>query len=116
MAGSLTVDILNGYDVSGGFLGIGQTWQYVTASRVLGTTYTNTSGKPIQISVTLYATANNSSPVVNLLIGGVVSQIGGSYGAHTYCYMSMIIPSGVTYSVTSTGTGGYTLTKWYELR
>lgn len=32
-------------------MGVGQTWQNVTASRALNITYTNTTGKPIAISV-----------------------------------------------------------------
>jgi len=39
-------------------IGIGQTWQDVSASRSAGTSYQNTTGKPIQISVTTRFTGN----------------------------------------------------------
>lgn len=35
-------------------LGVGQTWQDVSASRNLGTSYQNTTGKPIVVSVGVY--------------------------------------------------------------
>ena len=43
------VKILNDRD-----FGVGQTWKDLTASRVLGTTYTNTTGKPIVVCVRGY--------------------------------------------------------------
>lgn len=52
-------------DVSG--LGVGQTWQDVTASRAVDTSYRNTTGKPIETIITIaddavvYASVNNST-------------------------------------------------------
>ena len=40
-------------------IGVGQTWQDVTASRAAGVTYTNSTGKPIQISIVINATGSN---------------------------------------------------------
>lgn len=49
-------------------IGYGQTWQSVTAGRTSGTTYTNTTGKPIFVSVNVIMNAPGST----LVIDGVV--------------------------------------------
>jgi hypothetical protein len=97
-------------------IGVNQTWQDVTASRALGTTYTNSTGKPILITITLYSTTSNANPVLNLYVNGVIRQIGGCYGSNTYFPFVTICANGDTYSVTSTGTGTYNLNRWMELR
>ena len=40
-------------------IGVGQTWQDVTASRVAGITYTNSTGKPISVSISIEAISND---------------------------------------------------------
>lgn len=90
-------------------LGYGQTWQNVTGSRVAGTTYTNTTGKPITLSITSGAVNNNS---ISVLVNGL-SIYNGAIGssipfAHTAV---VIVPPGATYSATAGGA----LT-WMELR
>ena len=40
-------------------IGVGQTWQDVTASRSSGTNYQNTTGKPIEVSVTTNGVSGN---------------------------------------------------------
>ncbi len=52
-------------------LGVGQTWQDVTSSRSSGVTYTNTTGKPIQIYI---MTGTESS---TLVIDGVTIAVHG---------------------------------------
>jgi hypothetical protein len=39
-------------------LGVGQTWQDVTSSRVVSTTYTNSTGKPIMVTISVTSTTN----------------------------------------------------------
>lgn len=93
--------------VDGVALGVGQTWQDVTASRSAGVIYTNTTGKPIEVSI--YAQANTNSVdlfVDNVGIGAV------RYG--TFETLSAIIPSGSRYKLTSAGTA--TIQIWTELR
>jgi hypothetical protein len=103
-----------------GGIGIGQTWQSVTGSRALGTTYTNSSGKPIQVHV-----QGVGSPSGALL----KAYINGTYFADSgvnFCasiasrpQFSLIIPDGVTYrfdSYTDAGTNATTLNTWWELR
>jgi hypothetical protein len=89
-------------------VGVSQTWQDVTSSRSLGTTYTNSTSLPIMV---LINTTNNS---LSAVIGGVnlgviaANQSGGGGGQN----VSLIVPAGATYVFTSTGS----LSKWVELR
>lgn len=91
-------------------LGLGQTWQNVTGSRAQGTTYTNTTGKPIALSI---CSGTSSSSGVALTVGGLsvasslIQLAGGSFVASVFA----IVPPGVTYSVPSWNTGS-----WFELR
>ena len=90
--------------------GIGQTVQDVTTSRALGTTYTNSTGKPILISVTV-AGANDFG-TTTLTVGGVAAaRVSNSnqYGqTKNICY---VIPPLSTYSVV-----GSPISLWTELR
>lgn len=95
-------------------LGRGQTWQNMTASRSAGVTYTNTSGRPIAISVTTTATTDTNG--ISLTLNGSFFQgsaVGGSVtGTKRFCSFS-IIPPGTTYAITVlTGT----VEVWMELR
>ena len=90
-------------------IGVGQTWQDLSASRALSTTYTNTSGRPIYISVLC---ASNGSWSGSLLVDGI--SIAGMYfvsGGGTMT-MTAVVPSGSTYRANaSIPLGG-----WFELR
>lgn len=91
-------------------LGIGQNWQDVKASRALGTTYTNTTGKPIMVAVSILATSNGitKSFYIN---GAVVGTNMVSYnGANLFTF---IIPDGSTYSANASSSS---ISQWYELR
>jgi hypothetical protein len=92
-------------------LGYGQTWQGVTASRAFNTTYYNTTGKPIQVAISLsvVATAN-----VTFLINGVtVLSLGGTGAvANQTNHVQLVIPNGASYSMSS----GQNLSYWFELR
>lgn len=84
-------------------IGYSQTWQTVT--RTSGTTYYNTTGKPIMISVVCSAHTTNQN--TNLVVNGITvgnagwnSLSGGSVPAT----ITSIIPPGGTYVITSTGT------------
>lgn len=92
-------------------VGVDQTWQDVTASRASGTTYTNTTGKPIQITVTV----SNSSGTHTVALGAVTYKIGSTGTTGGSSVASNVIPDGTTYSVT-VGGGGAAITKWLELR
>jgi hypothetical protein len=95
--------------------GVGQTWTDVSGSRVSGTTYTNSTGKPIQVMVQTENTSNstyNSASAAKYSIGGVV--VGQTYtnnNSNTSGMFQAVIPNGVTYSVSAA-----TIRTWYELR
>lgn len=93
-------------------IGVGQTWTDVTSSRSIGTTYTNSTGKSIQLSI---STVTNQFGTIRLSISGtIVSSIsGGDFG--NYQAWNHIIPDGVTYSVSTTGSGS-SVSSWWELR
>ena len=94
-------------------IGVSQTWQDVTASRAIGTTYTNSTGKPIYIAVAGTGSAINVR--ANIATGGVTIVGNGAAGSGFYVNNAAIIPAGSTYSV-STPTGTLTLQSWTELR
>lgn len=90
-------------------IGVGQTWQDMTASRSSNVTYTNTTGKPIQVMITTVA-----SDTVHYTFSATVNGVQISYVTNNYTipYWCFIVPQGHTYSVTS----GKALSKWSELR
>jgi len=96
--------------IDSSLFGIGQTVQDVTASRALGTTYTNSTGKPILISLTVHGA--NDFGTTTLTVGGVAAaRVSNStqYGqAKNICY---VIPPLSTYSVV-----GSPIFLWTELR
>lgn len=77
--------------------GVGQTWQPVT--RALATTYYNTTGRPIVLSLSY--TFNSGIMYINV-DGNVAAQGGGSGGA--LMHLSAVIPHGASYEITRTGT------------
>jgi len=102
-----------GISVADGGLGYGQTWQNVTASRASGTTYTNTTGKPIMVSV--YSNVfNNNKAQLSAYVDGLNIQVSLNHsnytGRATVCF---IVPAASTYGVASTYTS---IAMWAELR
>ena len=96
-----------------GGIGISQTWQDVTGSRALGTTYTNSTGKPIMVAVSLQV--NGAFNFSSATVGGVtVAQFGSSDSQNTdRNTVSFIVPNSTNYSITGAGAG---LLTWAELR
>jgi hypothetical protein len=95
-------------------LGFGQTWQDVTGSRALSTTYYNTTGRPIQVCVTLRS-ANASGTDLAIVVNGVTVVSPTSTAASGYdVSASVIVPPGGSYSATGSNSGSLNL--WSELR
>jgi hypothetical protein len=101
-------------------LGLSQTWQNVKASRAGdGTTYTNSTGKPIQVSIVVSLFSGTSA---SLVIGGVVvasaayTQSTGT-SSHT-AQLSAVVPASTNYSLTLAANLGVspTISQWAELR
>ena len=91
-------------------IGYGQTWTDVKASREFGVTYTNSTGKPIEVSVTVYGgTVALQSTVGGLVLGKQYSTYNSSSPRHN---VTFIVPNNTTYKVDYTGTLEY----WTELR
>ena len=95
-------------------IGINQTWKNVTGNRVNGTTYTNTSTRPIQICISCDDT-NGGNPYIIVKVNGVIIinyryDAGQGFG---YGFASFIVPPSNTYSVEITN--GYNFSVWSEL-
>ena len=102
---------------SGGFLGDGQTWQDVSGSRVSGTYYTNSTGKPIQIFA-IYGNVGTGADIKFYYTPDGGSELAGA-GLYTNSSsgrqsMTFTIPDGDQYKIL--GTGGETEQQWWELR
>lgn len=86
-------------------LGLGggvQTWQ--TVSRTAGATHTNSTGRPIMLSVSFTTSANNVLGTILISVSGgtnfVLAQAGGSGVNQCAGTGSLIIPTGATYMMT----------------
>ena len=91
-----------------GSIGYGQTWQTFTVgvTRVLGTTYYNTTGRPIMLCATF--TPGVTPSVVT--IAGVALGTFNNGGADCNLSCAWIVPPGASYSITQQ------CTSWAELR
>lgn len=92
--------------------GVGQAMVDVTASRALGTTYTNSTGRTIVV----YYSGNVSGggATADAVINGVTVPINAfsASGAAGRLGATLIVPNGATYSVTNVGT----MNSWREFR
>jgi len=94
-------------------LGYGQTWQDLTASRAIGTTYYNTTGKPIYLYIT--GAANTTGYFVMQINGVTVATSQQAYTNGTYLTLDIIVPPGVSYSAV-VGGNSPSIVRWSELR
>lgn len=95
-----------------GSLGYSQAWTSQTANRVSGTTYYNTTGRPISLFLT--GTFSSGTGVVAVNVNGVAagqSQYVNTAAWIVTCYA--IVPPNASYVGTYSGT---TKTVWNELR
>ena len=86
--------------------GTGQSWQ--SPSRSLGTTYTNSTGNPIYVSVTV---GLNAGATMTGIVNGFAVCKGFAQESASQAWSGFIVPNGATYSVTASS-----LTGWVELR
>ena len=94
----------------GKMLGVGQSIQNVTASRALGITYTNSTSRPIYVSVTCRGQPQPSS--TELYISGVLACT--FYKATSSdAAVSGVVPEGAEYSIKVSGGN---ISNWAELR
>ena len=98
-------------EVAENALGKGQNWVNVTTQRVSNTVYTNTTGKPIFVSVsknTGSAWMTITAYVDDVLVGQAI----GYYTTVQQQHISFVVPNGSTYKVVC-GAGFF---NWSELR
>lgn len=91
-------------------IGINQTWQDVTASRALNVDYTNTTGRPIMVSI---RAEHASAALLYLAVDGLSlewQQAGGTRNS-----VSTIVPPGSTYKAFAQF-ATVTIISWHELR
>jgi len=111
--GTLTLPTTTGtLALTSQLIGLNQTTQNLLASRALNVTYTNSTGKPIVVYVSV---ANSvSSPLMLNQIDGVTIYGAASPTANTWFAFTMIVPIGSTYLINMNGTP--TLQYWVETR
>lgn len=92
----------------------GQTWQNVTGSRALGTTYYNTTGK--EIDVLIQYSSTSGSAILTMTINGVAVTVQTSAPTTGSTVVGAVtIPAGASYSA-AISPGTPTLNNWFELR
>ena len=92
-------------------IGVGQTWQDVTASRAIGTEYTNDTGQPIDVKISVEGgSIRNKVYVDDVLISDLMStyNTGGPIVGSSF-----IVPAESTYKIDAPGG---ILHVWAELR
>ncbi len=97
--------------LQGQVMGVGQSLQTVTASRVLGVNYVNTTGRPIYIYV--QSNVGTSGGYLLFWINDLPMGMTYFFAQTTGLSTNGLVPPGATYRVT---TGGATLTNWLEYR
>jgi hypothetical protein len=111
-------------------IGVGQTWQDVKSSRAIRrlsgetTSYTNDTGKPIMVSVSIYSGSSGNRCQSQIIIDGVggidLNLVNNASGA-AVCSSTAIVPPGSTYAASGEMTPAATATeaslhRWVELR
>lgn len=90
-----------------------RTWQNVTASRALNTTYTNTSGHDLELNVIAYMASANTA--IYATINSVTLYGSFVYAANNYSMLAVTVPPDATYLVAGTVATPSNL-EWKELR
>ena len=108
-----TAWIIIGGSILSGALGVSQSHQELTESRALSSTYTNTTGRPIVIKVSVQLSTGNA---MGLYIDGALqSEVSGNYTNPIFQSLVDIVPYGKSYQVAPV-LGSGVLLKWTELR
>jgi len=96
-----------------GGLGHNQTWSALVASRAASTTYTNTTGRTIAISIR-GSVSSTSVQDVSVTVGGQAAWVryAGTYTGEFNAFT--VVPAGLEYYLTLSN--GAALVRWEELR
>lgn len=93
-------------------IGVGQTWQNLTANRSVGVTYTNSTGRPIAVHISVNAqNASNSTGKYFYLGETSITLLDGDNGISL---ISVVIPDGVNYKISGRADDAHYY--WMELR
>lgn len=94
-----------------------QTWQNVTGTRAIGTTYTNSTSAPIGVAIK-FTWSSNATSYYEITVAGVVTagHAQPSVGTDPVWFYTTV-PVGASYSINFvSGTATGVLSKWSELR
>lgn len=90
----------------------GQSYQDVTANRIIGTTYTNSTGRPILVII---AISQGTTGVTAVDVDGVqISRVNPSATGEIGTFY-FVVPNGSTYNLRAVS-GSRTIFSWVELR
>ena len=98
-----------------GGLGVRQTWQDVLSQRKFNVVYTNTTDKPIFVSIVSYPTPTPTA-YVSFYIDGLLVARSETSGINDNSQITAVVPSGSTYKMDNGGDNGTRLKAWAELR
>lgn len=96
--------------------GVGQTWQYVKASRSKNVTYTNTTGKLIVVRIYVGQTTTGD---VSIFVGGEAVDSGNTSAVNANNYsLTAFVPPGATYYLGGSPVTNptYEVWNWFEFR
>jgi hypothetical protein len=96
---------VGGYTLVPGMLSPGSKWVNFTSSRLIGTTYTNSTGYPLALIITIGNGNYNSLYIDGALVMHPYHGNNGNF------MVNAIIPNGSTYRRENGG-----IVTWYELR
>ncbi|MDM3454458.1 phage tail protein [Citrobacter sp. Cb028] len=110
---ALLDDVTN---VSATLLGITQSWQNVKASRSAGVTYTNSTGRPIAVSIAGIMASRQNGVQLSLAVNGTEAS---SFAVTDSSFdirgnVFAIVPPGATYNLTASNINS--IITWSELR
>lgn len=95
--------------------GVGQSWQDLSSQRIVGVTYTNTTGRTISVNAAWQYT--NPSQYISALLNGGVYVYGGSAGTGgTVISIYFEVPPGWTYMLVNNAGGSVVGLNWLEFR
>ena len=96
--------------------GMEQNWQDVLADRSVNTTYTNTTGRAIQIAITASSASSSGSGTLEFFIDSNLIARDSSSSHSWTTNIFAIVPPGSTYRLDFSPGGSRLLRNWVELR